>query len=115
MNGPKLRLYGSILLVRDRLMYVPPWDAPSKARKAVAAGRPVPAGAIFTAFSTASVPEFSRIAFFGRGPGASRHSVSHSRTYDSYGATLKSVCVYRAACAWMACTTFGWEGPTFRQ
>src|SRR3989304_8316394 len=112
MNGPKLRLYGSIWLVSDRLMYVRPWNAPSKA---MTAGRPVTARAIFTAFSTASVPEFSRIAFFARGPGASRHSVSHSRTYDSYGATLKSVCVYRAACAWMACTTFGWEGPTFRQ
>ena len=93
-------------------MYVRPWNAPSKA---MIAGRPVTARAIFTAFSTASVPELKRRAFFGRAPGAMRHSISQRRMYGSYGATLKSVWVYRAACSCTARTTAGCEWPTFRQ
>ena len=41
------------------------------------------ARAIFTAFSTASAPEFTNIVFFGKSPGTSAFSRSARRTYDS--------------------------------
>ena len=42
---------------------VRPWKPSSKASTA---GRPVAARAIFTAFSTASAPEFTKNVFFGK-------------------------------------------------
>ena len=52
---------------------VRPWKPSSKARTA---GRPVAARAIFTAFSTASAPEFTKSVFFGKSPGTSAFSRS---------------------------------------
>jgi len=51
-------LYGFTLLVIVIASSVRPWNALSNA---TTAGRPVAQRAIFTAFSTASAPEFTRI------------------------------------------------------
>jgi hypothetical protein len=59
-------LYGWTLEVRVRARRVRPWKASSKQRTAA---RPVAARAIFTAFSTASAPEFRKSVFFGKSPG----------------------------------------------
>ena len=45
---------------------VRPWNASSAA---TIAGRPVATRAIFTAFSTASAPEFTNSVFFAKAPG----------------------------------------------
>ena len=57
---------GDTLAVSDRPSSVRPWNAWSNA---TTAGRPVAARAIFTAFSTASAPEFTSIDRFSPGHG----------------------------------------------
>ena len=54
---------------------VRPWNAWSNATIAL---RPVALRAIFTAFSTASAPEFANIVFFGPSSGVSAFSRSAS-------------------------------------
>ena len=56
---------------------VRPWKPSSKASTA---GRPVAARAIFTAFSTASAPEFANSVFLGKSPGTSAFIRSARRT-----------------------------------
>ncbi len=56
---------------------VRPWKPSSKA---MTASRPVAARAIFTAFSTASAPEFAKNVFFLKWPGTRALSRSASRT-----------------------------------
>ncbi len=68
--------------------------------------------AILTAFSTASAPLLTRIERFSWSPGVSRLRASQTLTYDSYGATMKQVCVNRAACSATASATFGLALPT---
>jgi hypothetical protein len=53
-----------------------------------------------TAFSTASAPELNSAVRFSWSPGVIRLSASATRTYPSYGATMKQVCVNR--CTWSA-------------
>ena len=60
-------LYGITFAVSVIPISVRPWNAWSKATTAV---RPVALRAIFTAFSTASAPEFANIVRFSWSPGA---------------------------------------------
>ena len=53
-----------------------------------------------TAFSTASAPELNSTVRLSWVPGVSRLSSSATRTYPSYGVTMKQVCVN--ACTWAA-------------
>ena len=69
---------------------VRPWYAWSSTSTA---SRPVARRAIFTAFSTASAPEFTSTERFSWSPGVSRASASHTATYSSYGLIMKQVCV----------------------
>jgi hypothetical protein len=75
---------------------VRPWNAWSKT---ITAGRPVAVRAIFTAFSTASAPEFRRSDFVSRSPGQVSSSSLHTSTYDSYIPTMKHWCRKRSTCS----------------
>ena len=68
-------LYGITFAVSDIASSVRPWNAWSNV---TIAWRPVALRAIFTAFSTASAPEFANIVFLGASPGASAFSRSAS-------------------------------------
>ena len=68
-TGPIPCLYGITFAVSDIAISVRPWNAWSNA---TTAWRPVALRAIFTAFSTASAPEFANIVFFGRVAGRER-------------------------------------------
>ena len=57
-----------------------PWKPP---RKLITPGRPVAARAILTAFSIASAPVEKKTAFLAPPIGATSHSRSASRRYDS--------------------------------
>ena len=57
-------------------MKVRPWNPPPKA---ITAGRPVAARAIFTAFSTASAPVVTKTVFLSKSPGTLSFSRSASR------------------------------------
>ncbi len=69
--------------------------------------------AIFTAFSTASAPEFANIVFFSWSPVPSAFSRSASSMYGSFAVTWKHVCVSSSSCRWAAATTSGAVWPTF--
>ena len=97
-------MYGSTFDVSETAISVRPWKAPLNA---ITAGRPVASRAIFTAFSTASAPELKNAARAGPRNGATASRRSASSTYTSYGTIVKSVCVNRAACSWIAATTCG--------
>ncbi len=107
-NGPNDFLYDT-LAVSVRPSSVRPWNAWSNA---ITAGRPVAARAIFTAFSTASAPEFTSIDRFSNDPGVNAFSASHTSTYPAYGVTWKQVCRKCAACDATASTTAGCACPT---
>src|SRR3990172_6590498 len=90
---------------------VRPWKAWSNVTIAC---RPVALRATFTAFSTASAPEFANIVFLGESPGVSAFRRSASSMYGSFAVTWKQVCVSRSSWSCAAFTTSGEVWPTFR-
>ncbi len=68
--------------------------------------------AIFTPFSTASAPEFTSTVRFSWVPGVCSASSSATRTYSSYGVTVKSVWITSPSCAVAASTTSWRVCPT---
>jgi hypothetical protein len=63
------------------------------------------------AFSTASAPVESNIAFLEKSPGILWARRSASSTYGSEASSWKQVCVTRLSCAATAAITFGWQCP----
>src|SRR5438034_1002665 len=104
-------LYGITLAVSDMARSVRPWNAWSNV---TTAGLPVALRAIFTAFSTASAPEFANIVRLSNSPGANAFSRSASSMYGSFAVTWKHVCVSSSSCFCAAATTSGGVWPTFR-
>src|SRR5581483_2177561 len=90
-------------------MCVRPWNALSKTSTA---GRPVAERAIFTAFSSASAPLFTRTDFWlVPRHGETSASRRHTSTYGSYMPTTKHWWRYSSACAWIAATTASGRCP----
>src|SRR3954454_169683 len=78
--GPNPSLYVDTLAVSVIAIMVRPWNACPNATTPL---RPVACRAIFTAFSTASAPEFTSMVRFTWSPGVSAFSRSASSRYGS--------------------------------
>ena len=88
---------------------VRPWNAWSNA---ITAGRPVAARAIFTAFSTASAPEFTSNERFSCVPGVRCRELFAHRDVALVRRHLEARVEERAACSAIAATTAGCAWPT---
>ena len=77
-NGPNPCLYGTTFAVIAIVRLVRPWNAWSNT---ITAGRPVAVLAIFTAFSTASAPEFTSSDFVST-PGCGQRLVEEPADLD---------------------------------
>ena len=97
-------MYGITLAVSDMARSVRPWNAWSNV---TTADLPVALRAIFTAFSTASAPEFANIVRLSNSPGARAFSRSASSMYGSFAVTWKQVWVSSSSWRCAAATTSG--------